>query len=1072
MSRILWLSFISLWACDSEDTLKVYNTDPTAVITSHVDGEEFLEGYEITFVGQVQDDNHASSSLTVQWSTDVRTLCEDSQPDASGATTCRAALEEGDSQVKLQVTDPEGSAYVTTIDISIIETGSPQITLISPTIEGAYYSDQLVHLSAIVDDNEDEPQDLQYTWESTLDGPLALSTPIDSDGTIDGYINLTAGQHAISLRVEDSSGKVSTESVAITVGGPNNDPTCDIITPESASTYVLGQNIFFSGTADDDDINNSMLAIIWESDQDGVLNTSSADTDGTLGFNTNTLNAGNHTISLRVEDEVGGLCQTSVQVLVGTPPQLTVSSPTSGAILSANSSISFSASVSDQEDIPSNLDVSWESDIDGVFSTQGANSNGNISFSTSNLSIGEHNITVTATDSAGLTDSTSFPIRINTPPTAPVVSITPEPADANDDLLAIASGSTDDDGDMISYAYEWYKNGVITSYTTVSVPNSATSTGDIWMVRVTPNDGYTDGSYTEISTTILNSAPQFDSAAAISPNTSIFTGTALTCTASASDLDDGVLAVSYSWSVGGVQIATGASYTVDSGNTNTGDSVICTATAIDSDGEVSTSTDSIIVENTTPVVDTPTLSSNVIYNDDIITCSAFATDPDESLVPTYEWSIGSVVVGTGNSMDLATTAAMPSDTLSCTASVTDSSSDTATSFINEVISNRSPSAPIVDITPTNPIGGQDDITCSIITASTDLDGQSISYTYSWEVDGTSTSYTTDIIPGADTIPSEEWVCSVVASDGIDLGSAGTATVIIAAEDSDGDGVLDDEDMCPGYDDFLDGNSNGIPDGCEVSLSFSFTGGMQTWTVPSDVTMVSFTAYGAQGSNGSGGDGGLGAIIQGTFEVTPGDTYDILVGEQSLINYGTGGHNGNSTGGGGGTFVALNSTPIIIAGGGGGGGYVSGGTNASLTEDGAAGLGPGGASGGSSGNGGLGDGGHNSGRSGAGFYSDGGYASGDGGVYCNACSSVRSLSFLNGGTGGPQGPHHGSGGYGGGGCGGNYGGGGGGGFSGGGGGSSNGYGGGGGGSYNPGTSPSASTGNTGNGSLVIITLSTN
>ena len=66
MSRILWLSCIGLWACDSEDTLKVYNTDPTAVITSHSDGEEFLEGYEITFVGQVQDDNHAASSLTVQ----------------------------------------------------------------------------------------------------------------------------------------------------------------------------------------------------------------------------------------------------------------------------------------------------------------------------------------------------------------------------------------------------------------------------------------------------------------------------------------------------------------------------------------------------------------------------------------------------------------------------------------------------------------------------------------------------------------------------------------------------------------------------------------------------------------------------------------------------------------------------------------------------------------------------------------------------------------------------------------------------------------------------------------------
>ena len=1070
MPRILWLSFPILWACDSEDTLKVYNADPTALITSHTDGEEFLEGYEITFVGQVQDDNHASNTLTVLWSTDVRTLCEESQPDASGATTCRTSLEQGDTQLKLQVMDPEGAAFITTLNISIIETGAPQITLLSPTMEGSYYSDQLIHLSAVVDDNEDEPQDLIYTWESSIDGELSLSSPIDSDGTIDGYVNLSAGQHAVSLRVEDSSGKFSTESVAITVGGPNNDPTCSIISPSTGDAYVLGQNIFFSGTVDDEDINNTLLDVIWESDQDGPLNSTPADTDGTLGFNTNTLNSGNHTVSLRVEDEVGGLCQTSIQVLVGTPPQLTVSSPSSGDILSATSTISFAANVQDQEDVPSDITLSWESDIDGVFSTQGANSNGNIAFSSSALTIGEHNIVVTATDTAGLTDSVSFPIRINTAPTTPDVSITPDPADANDTLFASASGSTDADGDNISYGYEWYQNGILTSNNTSSVPSSATLTGDIWMVRVTPNDGYVNGAYREVSTTIFNSAPQFDSPATISPSTSIYTGTSLTCAASASDLDDGVLSSSYAWSIGTAQIATGSTYTVDAAQTNVGDNIICTATAIDSDGEVSTSTDSVIIENTPPTLSSPTLSSSTIFNDDIISCTASASDPDETITPTYEWSIASVAVGNTMSLDLVTTSAMPTDIITCTVRATDSNGGTTSDTTQDTIANRAPSAPVVSITPTNPIGGQDDITCSITTASADLDGHSISYTYSWDVDGTSTSYTTDTIPGADTNPSEEWLCTVTPFDGIDNGNAGTNTVIIAAEDSDGDGVLDDEDLCPGYDDYLDSNNNGLPDGCETSFTYSYTGGMQTWTVPSDVTMVSFVAYGAQGSNGSAGNGGFGAIIQGTFEVVPGDTYDILVGQQSLINYGSGGHNGNSTGGGGGTFVALNSAPVIIAGGGGGGGAVSGGVDASLTESGINGLGSGGASGGTGGDGGLGDGGNNAGRSGAGFYSDGGVPPGDGGVYCNACSSSRSYSFLNGGAGGPQGPHHGSGGYGGGGCGGNYGGGGGGGYSGGGGGSSNGYGGGGGGSYNMGSNPAASSGNTGNGSLIITVLS--
>jgi hypothetical protein len=1070
MNKMTWWLPIGLFACESEDSLKVYNTDPTAVIISHSEGDEFLEGYELTFVGQVNDDNDTSSSLLVKWSTDIRELCTESAPDASGATTCRASLEAEDTQIKLQVTDPEGAAYVTTLNISIVETGSPQITLLSPTFDGAYYSDQLILFSALLSDEEDEPQDLLYTWESALDGILSISTPPDSDGSIDGYVNLSAGQHAISLRVEDSSGKVSTESVAITVGGPNNDPTCVITTPNSGEAYVMGQNIFFSGLAEDADINNTLLNVSWESDRDGVLNSTSADTDGSIGFNINTLTSGNHTVSLRVEDEVGGLCQTSIQLAVGTPPQITLINPSNGDVLSANTSVSFSASVSDQEDVLSDIVLSWESDLDGVFSLQGANSNGNIDFTTSTLSAGLHNIIVTAIDSAGLTDSLSFSIRINTPPTVPTVSIGPDPADANDNLLANASGSSDLDGDVVSYGYAWYQNGALTSHTTSSVPSSSTTTGDVWLVRVIPNDGYVDGDYAEATSTIINSGPQFDVGASITPSSPVYTGTGLICSASASDLDDGILAVSYSWSVGGVQITTGSTYTVSSSDTNVGDSIVCTATAVDSDGEQETSSSSVIVENTAPVLSAPSLNASLIFNDDIVTCSATVTDPDENLLPSYEWSVSAIQVATGSTLDLATTAGLPGDSVTCTAMVSDSSGIGASGSVSDIIANRVPSTPIVSVTPTSPIGGQDDLLCSITTTSVDPDGQSVSYVYSWEIDGVATSYSTDTIAGSDTAASEEWTCFVIPFDGATNGISGSDSVTIAAEDSDGDGVLDIDDLCPGYDDTLDSNSNGIPDGCEVSFSFSYTGGMQTWTVPTDVFMVSFDTYGAQGAHGNAGNGGLGAIVQGTFDVIPGETYDILIGEHPTINYGTDGHNGNSTGGGGGSFVGLSGSPIIIAGGGGGGGAVSGGSNAELGESGGSGQGSGGASGGSLGEGGAGDGGNNSGRSGAGFFTDGGFSPGDGGVYCGACSSSRSFSFLNGGAGGPQGPHHGPGGFGGGACGGNYGGGGGGGYSGGGGGSSNGYGGGGGGSYNAGDTPSSSIGNTGNGYLIITILS--
>ena len=104
-----------------------------------------------------------------------------------------------------------------------------------------------------------------------------------------------------------------------------------------------------------------------------------------------------------------------------------------------------------------------------------------------------------------------------------------------------------------------------------------------------------------------------------------------------------------------------------------------------------------------------------------------------------------------------------------------------------------------------------------------------------------------------------------------------------------------------------------------SSSFSYTGGLQSFTIPAGVSSLSISATGAQGGNSSSYSGGHGAIMAGTFSVTSGHVLKILVGQQGL----TGG--GNAGGGGGGTFVwdsTAGNVLLIAAGGGGGGGYSS------------------------------------------------------------------------------------------------------------------------------------------------------
>ncbi len=247
--------------------------------------------------------------------------------------------------------------------------------------------------------------------------------------------------------------------------------------------------------------------------------------------------------------------------------------------------------------------------------------------------------------------------------------------------------------------------------------------------------------------------------------------------------------------------------------------------------------------------------------------------------------------------------------------------------------------------------------------------------------------------------------------------------------------------------------------CGAPQTFNYTGSMQHYTVPVGITTLTITAKGAQGGN----NGGLGAIMQGTVSVTPGDILNILVGGQGLTNFTVCG-TWFGAGGGGGSFVTTGSnTPLLIAGGGGGNICVPNiGMDAVTTNDGVDGYSPayptyygiGGVGGNGASNGpnpphaGNGGGFNTTGATGlCGSPGQGFLQGGAGGLGCGANPAIN-------------------GGYGGGGGGGNAGGGGGGGYGGGGGSYHFPGNGGGGGSYNSGTNQNNSVGNTGNGVVEI------
>ena len=188
------------------------------------------------------------------------------------------------------------------------------------------------------------------------------------------------------------------------------------------------------------------------------------------------------------------------------------------------------------------------------------------------------------------------------------------------------------------------------------------------------------------------------------------------------------------------------------------------------------------------------------------------------------------------------------------------------------------------------------------------------------------------------------------------------------------------------------------------IQFLYTGGPQSYTVPTDGTYT-IIADGAQGgSNGyfGGAPGGLGAEARGDFALTAGETLTIDVG-------GVGIREGNGGGGGGGTFVVgPGNAPLLIAGG--GGGFSIDGSGQPGLAGTAGGNGGGESPGGAGGTNGSGGGGGFSGGGGGGFFSAGGNGltgnqfppippSTGGGSYSSLLGGTDGYGNRNGGFGG-------------------------------------------------------------------------
>jgi hypothetical protein len=626
----------------SDGGIAILNTAPSVSILEPESGSLLREGVAVTFRAIVADPGGTTAALLLSWSSSTEGTLWTGEP-VDGRSEISVDLAAGEHEVTLRAVDPLGSFGTDTVLVTVVEDLAPSLGVLSPLPDAVLHDDFPVILAVHVGDEEDDAEDLIVEWYEEA-GLIRTDSPDDSGG-LSFSQSFAMGTHVLTVGVTDSADNLTEQTLLIDVLGPNHPPTCELTAPAAGTQLLQFSEVELRGTANDEDVTADRLTVHWSTSSGVDLGMSTPTGGGAVNLLTTELPPGPVTIEMTVIDEVGVTCVDSVDVDVVGVPDVTITTPSDGATLGDAPGVLFEGIVSDYEDLPGDLAVNWESDVDGYLGSSRADAGGNVSLVAPALSLGGHVITLSAVDDDGHLGADTIAVSVNGAPSPPTIALDPPAPTTVDALVAsVTVESQDPEGAAITYAWTWDIGGVAQAGLAgaTTVPAGSTTRDEVWTVTVTASDGLVSSPPVSQTVTILNTAPA-TTTPTITP-VLLYTDSNATCNAGTStDADGDPVTVYFSWEIGGVPSSqTGP---VHSGITppgfDLGDGVVCIATPHDgTTAGAPVASASMTVSNTAPTAPviaiapaTPTLTDDLLC--DIVVQS---TDLDlETVTYDYSW---------------------------------------------------------------------------------------------------------------------------------------------------------------------------------------------------------------------------------------------------------------------------------------------------------------------------------------------------------------------------------------------------------------------------------------------------
>ncbi|PSP37296.1 hypothetical protein BRC71_09945 [Halobacteriales archaeon QH_7_65_31] len=461
-----------------------------------------------------------------------------------------------------------------------------------------------------------------------------------------------AGTENVQYTINPTSGD-DTTSTSYEVNSP---PTADFDYDPSSPT--TDDTVSFDGSLSSDS-DGSIDSYEWDfgdgTTATGQTPTHSYDDDGS------------YTVSLIVTDDDGATDSTTQTISVSNaPPTADVTATPDPA--QTNKQITFDAGGSSDSD--GSID-SYEWDFgDGTTATGPTPTH---SYSDS----GSYDVTLTVTDDDDSTDSTTYTVTVENRPPDATYTYTPEQPDVDKTVEFNATDSSDPDGSIASY--EWDFDGDETIDATGKTTSKSWSTTGTRTVTLTLTDdeGVTDSYSTPVTV-------------GTQPPTATFTATTngddqpVEFDASDSSDPDGTVD-SYDWEFGDGATATGATVAHTYGDPGQYD---VTLTVTDEDGATDTETRTVSVANLDPNASHVRSPETVTPGETVTFDAAGSSDPDDGITG-YEWDLGDGTTATGQTA--ATSYETPGEK-QVTLTVTDEDDATDSYQTTVVVENQPPDA--------------------------------------------------------------------------------------------------------------------------------------------------------------------------------------------------------------------------------------------------------------------------------------------------------------------------------------------------------------------------------------------